>query len=434
MFLNQPQVKVNLSRVIAPAFFIVHNYVKTNKFSDYYLKGGRGSCKSSFPSIEIVNGMMQDSNANAMCTMKVGTSIETGVFNQIQWAIDILGVEAYWKCNKNNYSFTYTLTGQKIYCRGCDDASKFKSVKLVRGYFKYQWWEELDSFDGMEEVRKVQQSLTRAGLDRAIRFYTYNPPKTVDHWVNKFILSLTKDIQEGKVTNAIVHHSTYLTVPIEWLGKQFIEDADQLKRTKERAYRHEYLGEITGTGGQVFSNVKELNIKEDLLNTFGYTYRGLDWGFAVDPTANITMHYDKNKNCMYIFDEIYEYGISYDNLSQQIKQHNPNNILIRADSAEPRSNSELQLRGHNIAGAKKGPGSVEHGIKWLQSLSAIFIDPQKCPNTYREFIGYEYERTKDGTFKSSYPDKNNHSIDAVRYACEDIILSSAVGRINIQRR
>ena len=200
MNLNQ----VKLSKVLAPAFFNIHNFIKNETYSDYYLKGGRGSCKSSTPSIEIVYGIMKDINANAMCVMKVGTSIETGVFNQIQWAIDMLEVGAYWKANKNNYSFTYTLTGQRIFCRGCDDASKFKSVKLVRGYFKYQWFEEVDAFDGIAEIRKVQQSLTRAGLTRAIRFYTYNPPKTIDHWVNRFILELQKDITEGKVTNSII--------------------------------------------------------------------------------------------------------------------------------------------------------------------------------------------------------------------------------------
>ena len=376
---------------------------------------------------------MADPNANAMCVMKVGTSIETGVFNQIQWAIDTLEVTAYWKSNKNNHSFTYIPTGQRIYCRGCDDAGKFKSVKLVRGYFKYQWFEELDAFDGIAEIRKVQQSLTRAGLTKAIRFYSYNPPKTIDHWVNRFILDLQKDINDGKVTNAIVHHSTYLTVPKEWLGQQFIDDAEQLKRTKPKEYEHEYLGEITGTGGQVFANVQSLNITQEKLDTFGYIYRGLDWGFAVDPTTMQAVYYDRAKKDLYIYDEIYDYQITYDMLATKIKQHNPNNMLVRADSAEPRSNSEMQQRGINIYGVKKGPGSVEHGIKWLQSLNHIYIDQLKCPNAYREFIGYEYEQTKDGNFKSSYPDKNNHAIDAVRYALEDIILSGAGGKINVVR-
>lgn len=431
--LNPQPVRVKLSQVLAPAFFNIHNYIKNEVYSDYYFKGGRGSCKSSTPSVEIVHGMMLDPNANAMCMMKVGTSIETGVFNQIQWAIDKLEVTQYWKSNKNNYSFTYLPTGQRIYCRGCDDPAKFKSVKLVRGYFKYQWFEELDAFDGIAEIRKVQQSLTRAGLKRAIRFYSYNPPKTVDHWVNRHVISLQSDIATGKITNTIIHHSTYLTVPVDWLGEQFIEDAEQLKRTNPTAYEHEYLGEITGTGGQVFANVKALQMTKEIINTFGYIYRGLDWGFAVDPTSSHGVYYDRAKKDLYIFDEIYEYSITFDQLAIQLKEHNPTNMLIRADSADPRSNFEMTQRGINITGVKKGPGSVEHGIKWLQSLNHIYIDEIKCPNAYREFVGYEYEQTKDGNFKSSYPDKNNHAIDDVRYALEDIILGGGVGKINIRR-
>ena len=72
-----------------------------------------------------------------------------------------------------------------------------------------------------------------------------------------------------------------------------------------------------------------------------------------------------------------------------------------------------------MVGARKGPDSVEYGIKWLQDLEEIVIDPVRCPETAREFSGYELERDREGNFKAGYPDKDNHHIDAVRYACED---------------
>lgn len=419
--------RISLKDCIGPAFYEVHNYIKNETYSDYYLTGGRASLKSSFPSIEIVKGIIEDPLANAMAIMKVGVSIETGVFAQFQWAIDKLGLEAYFKPNFQKYYFTYLPTGQKIFCKGCDEASKFKSIKLVNGYFKYQWFEELDAFDGMEEVRKVQQSLTRAGLDTAIRFYCYNPPKTMDHWVNKHILNLQKAINEGAVTRTLIHHSTYLQVPPEWLGKQFIQDAETLKATNPMAYEHEYLGKITGTGGQVFSNVKQLEMTPEVLNKFGAIKRGLDWGFAVDPTTMVSLWYDRKHKELYIYDEIYEFGISFDNLARAIKPKNKENGIVRADSAEPRSNNELVQRGINIAPARKGPGSVDHGIKWLQGLNSIFIDSIKCPNIYREFVGYEHEKDKAGNFRNNYPDKNNHTIDATRYALEDEIGFAAVG-------
>src|SRR5690606_4561111 len=102
-----------------------------------------------------------------------------------------------------------------------------------------------------------------------------------------------------------------------------------------------------------------------------------------------------------------------------IKQENVNNEPIVADSAEPRTINEFRNLGVKIVGAKKGPGSVEHGIKFLQDLEEIIIDKKRCPNTAREFLHYELEKDREGNFKADYPDKNNHSIDAMRYALED---------------
>ena len=109
-----------------------------------------------------------------------------------------------------------------------------------------------------------------------------------------------------------------------------------------------------------------------------------------------------------------------------IKKLNPLNKLVTCDSAEPRTINEFKLLGLRVKGAKKGPDSVENGIKWLQDLEQIIIDPVRCPNAYREFNEYEIEKDKDGNLKGECPDKNNHSIDAARYGCEtDIIASKA---------
>ena len=94
---------------------------------------------------------------------------------------------------------------------------------------------------------------------------------------------------------------------------------------------------------------------------------------------------------------------------------------ITADSAEPKSIDDFRSAKLPCVAAKKGPGSVEHGMKWLQSLTAIVIDPKRCPDTLREFLEYEYERGRDGEIEGGYPDMGNHHIDAVRYALESVI-------------
>ena len=111
---------------------------------------------------------------------------------------------------------------------------------------------------------------------------------------------------------------------------------------------------------------------------------------------------------------------------KKIKKLNSLNKLVTADSAEPRTINEFKLLGLNIVGAKKGPDSVENGIKWLQDLEQIIIDPTRCPNAAREFNDYEIEKDREGNLKGEFPDKNNHTIDAARYGCEtDVIRNKA---------
>ena len=92
----------------------------------------------------------------------------------------------------------------------------------------------------------------------------------------------------------------------------------------------------------------------------------------------------------------------------------------------PREIAELRRRNVNAIGAKKGAGSVEHGIRWLKELNAIVIDGERCPKTAREFSLYEYARGRDGSFLNECPDRNNHTIDAVRYALEPLMTERVV--------
>jgi PBSX family phage terminase large subunit len=402
--------KVKLSELIAPSFYEIHNDIKHNRYTHYWLKGGRGSTKSSFVSLEIILGIMKDPNANAVALRKVKETIKDSVFEQLVWAIEKLKVAEYWDIKHNPMELTYIPTGQKILFRGADKPRKIKSIKVSRGYVKYIWYEEVDEFNGMEEIRIINQSLMRGG-EQFVVFYTYNPPNRVNAWVNEEILIERPDRK--------VHHSTYLTVPREWLGEQFFIEAEHLKKVNEKAYRHEYLGEVTGTGGEVFTNVTARQIDNEEIKAFDRIRRGLDFGYAVDPAAYVVCHFDKTRRRLYIFHEIFQVGLSNRKLAELIKKENKSNKLVVADSAEPKSIAELRGYGINIRGAKKGPDSVDYGIKFLQDLEEIIIDPERCPNTLREFVNYELEKDKDGNFKAEFPDKNNHTIDAVRYALED---------------
>ncbi len=354
--------------------------------------------------------MMQDPQANAVILRKVGKYLKDSVYEQLIWVIDKLKVSEYWHVTKSPLELTYIPTGQKILFRGADEPRKIKSTKFSMGYAKYIWYEEVDEFHGMEEIRTINQSLMRGG-ERFIVFYSFNPPQSIRNWVNNELLDNRPD--------RLVHHSTYLDVPRHWLGKPFCIEAEHLKKVNERAYNHEYLGEVTGTGGEIFTNVIMREITDEEIARFDRIKRGLDFGYAIDPFAYGVMHYDKTRRRLYIFHEIYKVGLSNRKAAKLIKQENINNGIIIADSAEPKSIAELKEYGLRVRGARKGPDSVEYGIKFLQDLEEIIIDGERCPNAAREFLNYELEKDKDGNFKAEFPDKNNHFIDLTRYALED---------------
>ena len=409
---------MNLSSIIAPSFFDIHRYIKQDKYTHYWLGGGRGSTKSSFVSIEIVLNMMKNENANAVILRKIGNTLESSVYNQIVWAIDKLGVSDYWLIKKSPLEIVYIPFGTKIIFRSSDDPIKLKSIKFIKGYARYIWYEEITEFFGMEEVRNINQSLLRGG-DKFSVFYTYNPPKSMNNWVNIEVLEKRED--------KIFHKSNYLDVPKEWLGPQFIIEAEHLKETKPKEYENEYLGEITGTGGAVFDNLEIREITDEEISHFDRIKDGIDFGYAVDPSVYTQNNYDKTRRILYIFNEVYEVGLSNRKLWEKIINKKVSHSLITADSAEPKSIDELNSLGKiNVIGAKKGPDSIEYGLKWLQKLDKIVIDNIRCPNTAKEFISYEYERDKEGNFISRYPDKYNHSIDATRYSREQDMNSNTI--------
>ena len=401
---------VRLKDLIAPSFFEIHKLIKENSFNHFWEKGGRGSTKSSFISIEIIINLLKDPNAHAICFRKVGKFLETSVYNQIKWAIDKLGLKQYFKFSKSPLRIEYKLTGQLILFMGLDDPEKSRSIKLPFGYIKIGWFEELNQFDGMGEVREVIRSFIRGG-DDALIFYSYNPPEETSNWVNQEAVK--------KVSNRHVHHSTYLEVNPEWLGKAFLLEAKVLKENSPQQYKHAYLGEVVGTGLNVFTNIEAKTLLNKDINEFQRIFEGIDWGFAVDPFVFIKVSLDRKKRILYVFDEVYEIGLSNDEAIRRVEpKHNKSSVIV-ADSEEPKSIYEFQDAGLPVEKSRKGPGSVSFGIKKLRSLFKIVIDPERCPNAYREFINYSYEQDRSGNVKSQYPDKDNHTIDAVRYALQD---------------
>ena len=401
-----------LSDIISPAFVEPHRAIKAGTINELVEKGGRGSAKSSHLSVEVILELLRHPDCHAVVMRKVGNTLRTSVYAQICWAIAELGLTDRFRCTVSPMECVYRKTGQKIMFFGLDDPGKLKSIKVPFGYIGIAWFEELDQFDGPEQVRNVEQSLFRGGA-YSMCFKSFNPPAMARNWANRYVL----ESKPGK----LVHHSTYLTTPPEWLGPRFIDDAEHLKSVNETAYRHEYLGEVVGSGTQVFENLGITAISDYQITQFDRILSGVDWGWYPDPFAFNRMHYDAGRKTLYIFDEVTRRRTSNRDTAELVKQRIAPGELVTADSAEEKSCEDYRSYGIRCRGAEKGPGSVNYSMKWLQSLEHIIIDPERCPDTVKEFTEYEYERDdKTGDVLPGYPDLDNHHIDAVRYATNRI--------------
>jgi PBSX family phage terminase large subunit len=399
--------------VIADGFASVRRDILSYRHTEYVLPGGRGSTKSSFFSIEGIEILKNNPQMHMLVLRQVGNTLRDSVYNQMQWAIETLGLNDEFEFKVSPLEITYKPTGQKIYFRGADDPMKIKSIKVPFGYIGVLWFEELDQFKGAESVRSIEQSAIRGG-DKAYIFKSFNPPKTANNWANQYI-KIPKE-------NRLVHHSTYKGVPAEWLGKVFIDEAEFLRQVNPKAYEHEYEGVPNGTGGAVFDNVVCETITDEQINNFDKIYRGVDWGWFPDPYHYGAMFYDAARLTLYIFDEFRCNKKSNKETADVLinEKKVPLNEVITCDSAEGKSIGDYKSYGLMARGAEKGPGSVDYSMKWLQSLNKIVIDPLRCPETAKEFLKYEYEKDKEGNVISGYPDANNHAIDMVRYAMSPV--------------
>lgn len=419
--------RVVLSDIITDEFRPFWVASKHKKHLRYVLKGGRGSGKSFTIPMRIMMDIMEYP-VSAIGIRKVQNTILKSVYANFKGAANAMGVRHLFRFVDSRLEITYQPRGNKIYFTGADDPEKIKSIKDADFPLAIAWFEELAEFKTEDEVTIIENSILREELegrftsdsDRKIKYpfdysfyYSYNPPKRKQSWVNKKYESAFLD------KNTFVHHSTYLGNP--HLSKKFVEEAENVKARNERKYRWEYLGEAIGSGVVPFDNLQFREITDDEYNNFDNIRNAVDFGYATDPLAFVRWHYDKKKNGIYAMDEYYGQKISNRELAKWLKSRGYDNDEIFADSAEPKSIAELKGEHgiKRVKGVKKGPDSVEYGEQWLDDLDFICIDPKRTPNLAREFENIDYQVDKDGNPKPRLEDKDNHTIDSTRYAFSD---------------
>lgn len=384
--------------------------IRDKEHLEYVFKGGRGSTKSTTVGMTIVELMKNNHDIHAVVCRKVGNTIKDSVYNKIKWAIGKQEFTEEFDSKLSPMEITLKSTGQKIYFRGADDPDKIKSINPEFGYIGILWFEELDQFAGPEEIRKIEQSAIRGG-NLAWIFKSFNPPKTMNNWANKYVLEPKE--------NRIVHSSTYLDVPKGWLGQPFIDEAEHLKEVNPNAYEHEYMGIANGNGGNVFEYLEIRDITDEEISRMDRIFAGVDYGWYPDAFCYLRTYYDSAREKIYLIDELYVNKWSNSKTADWIKKKGYDDYTMICDSAEPKSVNDFRDAGLPARGAIKGPGSIEYGFKFLQTKTLV-IDPKRTPNAYKEITEYEYDRDKEGNVISGYPDGNDHTISALRYAYEPL--------------
>lgn len=403
---------------VADHFHPLMRDMRNKKHREYALPGGRGSAKSAFWAMAALELLKNNPQMHGLVLRQVGNTLRDSVFAQMQWAIaeqakNPLFKEEDWKCTLSPLQIEYLPTGQKIYFRGADDPGKIKSIKVKFGYIGILIFEEFDQFEGEEAVRKIEQSAIRGGDDAYI-IKCFNPPISKNNWVNAYV--------DTPKESMLVHRSTYLGVPEEWLGKPFIEEAEHLKAVNPEAYAHEYLGEPVGLGTEIFKHIEIREITDDEIRRQERIYQGQDWGWDPDPKAFIRLSYSHATETIMLLDELGGTCIRTKDMAEMIKAKGYGDYEIRCGVDEIEHINDFRDAGLVARQAIVTPGSVRRTHEWLQCRK-IVIDPKRTPRAYKEFTTYEHEVDGNGEVIDGYPDKNNHWIDAVRYATSPLSMT-----------
>ena len=404
-------------------FLEPHRRMVDDGKGDFWLAGGRGSIKSTVASEELVRILEQDPEAHAVVLMKVKANLRDAAYAQVVWAIEKLGLTDEYDMPASTLRIRKKSTGQLILFRGCDNPHKLKSVKVPFGAIRVVWLEEADQFRGMAEIRTVLQSVTRGG-DGFVRIFTWNPPRSQTSWINRE-MALREDRGEP------VYRSCYTSVPAEWLGQAFIDDAEHLKETDELAYRHEYLGEPVGNGTEVFDRVEFREVTDAEIAAFDRPMAGQDFGWYPDPWAFTLSEWQPAGRTLITYAEDGANKLTPPEQAARVRElltwrDAPGDaepefhyLPVFSDDADPQSIASQRDAGVNARAAGKG-NMRDASYRWLQSVHWV-IDPARCPKLAEEVRGMQYETNADGEVLNSIPDGDDHWVDATRYAVMPLV-------------
>lgn len=379
------------------------------------LKGGKGSKKSTTTAINHIVRLMQYPDANLLVVRKVGDTHRSSTFAQLRWAIRRLGVDAYWRATTSPMELTYTPTGQKILFRGMDDPLKLASTTVDHGVLCWVWIEEAYEIDSEADFDKLDLSVPRGNVPPPLfkqTTLTFNPWSET-HWLKRRFF-------DASAADVATYTTTYLCN--EWLDDTDKAVFARMQRDNPRQFRVAGLGDWGVADGLVYDRweIQSFDIDKVRKMPLIRSVFGLDYGYTNDPTALFCGLVLEPKRLLFVFDEVYERGLTNRDIYARIRDKGYAKERIQADSAEPKSNDELRFLGlPGVRPAAKGKDSILNGIQYLQGYR-IIVHP-RCINFAAEIGSYAWDKDKAGVTLNRPIDSNNHLMDAMRYAMEPYI-------------
>lgn len=373
-------------------------------------KGSRASKKSKTTALWYIVNMMKYPGANTLVIRKTYRTLKDSCFTELKWAIHRLQVDAWWDIKESPLEMTYKPTGQKIYFRGLDDPLKVTSITVEKGVLCWAWLEEAYEVMKESDFDTLDESIRGEVPDGLFKQWTITfNPWNERHWLKARFF----DVQDEDILALTTNYQCN-----EWLDKSDLKVFETMKKNNPRRYQVAGLGNWGIVDGLVYENWREEAFTLDDVRGL-QTACGLDFGYTNDPTAFFIGFVDVQNKRLYVWDELYEKGLSNRAIYQRVCDMGYSKEKITADSAEPKSIDELKGLGLRIRGAKKGKDSVMNGVQWIQDLE-IIIHP-RCTNFLTEISNYQWDKDKFGKTINRPIDDFNHLMDAMRYALEGFV-------------
>lgn len=400
------QLRINLPDVVGKG------YGTFWRFKGRYrvVKGSRASKKSKTTALWYIVNMMAYPGANTLVIRKTFRTLKDSCFTELKWAVHRLKVDTWWEFKESPLEATYTPTGQKIYFRGLDDPLKVTSITVDVGCLCWAWLEEAYEVMDEDDFNVLDESIRGECPPPLFKQWTITfNPWNEHHWLKKRFFDNPDDETLAMTTNYMCN---------EWLDASDIRLFEDMKQRNPRRYAVAGLGGWGVSDGLVYEHWREEAFDLDAVRQLpdAVSAFGLDFGYTNDPTALFCGLLDVEHKKLYVFDEMYQKGMSNRRIAETVQGMGYGKESITADSAEPKSIDELKSMGLRVKAAQKGKDSVQNGIQWVQDLE-IIIHP-RCVHFLTEISNYTWDRDKFGNKLNVPIDDFNHLMDAMRYALE----------------